>query len=97
MHDRDASNYLYAFVVLVFAGLAGLANGMGALGAGERPNLSFLVVVLLCLPVAVWLGWRIAMTIYRMSRSNRSAERRIAMLWLSAICVACRVPSHWHH
>lgn len=85
MHDRDASNYIYAFVVLAFAGLAGLANSISVLRAGDQPNLSLLVAAMLCLPVAIGLGRRSATIILHMYRSNRSVERRIAMLWLSAI------------
>ncbi len=85
MHDRDASNYVYAFVVLAFAGSAGLVKSIDALRAGNRPDLAFLGLTLLSLPAAIALGWRIATIIYCMTRSSRLVERRIALLWLSAM------------
>lgn len=85
MHERDVSYSIYAFAVLAFAGLSGLSTVLGAVAAGDPPNLPFLVLTLLCLPSALSLAWRLVPGLHAMAHSTAPAERRVGRLWLSAM------------
>lgn len=66
---------IFAFIVLTFAGLNGLATTYASIRFGAGPNFGMATLAVICLPPATLIGWRLWPVIRDMYRGTGTAAR----------------------